>query len=160
MSVMQNSPLEKTMLATIQYSCCTFQNLGKSVQHTERTGSRKRQTLQIKRTTHETGHERIIHSLAHFKTMYLYTYLSNTWLRWQEFRKISTYSAMIRWCFSRKDKIIFKNKWLKEIYCKNSEIQGRSLSCSLLSPLPNFLLLLPYFYNLFLILWRANENEL
>lgn len=81
MSVMQNSPLEKTMLATIQYSYCTFQNSGKSVQHTERTGSRKRQTLQIKRTTHETGHERIIHSFAHFKTMYLYTYLSNTWLR-------------------------------------------------------------------------------
>lgn len=81
MSVMQNSPLEKTMLATIQYSYCTFQNSGKSVQHTERTGSRKRQTLQSKRTTHETGHERIICSFAHFKTMYLYTYLSNTWLR-------------------------------------------------------------------------------
>lgn len=80
MSVMQNSPLEKTKLATIQYSCCTFQNSGKSVQHTERTGSSKRQTLQSKRTTHETGHERIIRSFAHFKTMYLYTYLSNTWL--------------------------------------------------------------------------------
>lgn len=90
----------------------------------------------------------------------IYTHIYLTLGSEQEFRKISTYSAMTRWCFSRKDKIIFKNKWLKEIYCKNSEIQGRSLSCSLLSLLPNFLLLLPYFYNLFLILWRVNENEL
>lgn len=73
MSVMQNPPLENTMLATIQYSRCTFQISGKSVQHTERTGSSKRQTLQSKKTTHEIGHERIICLFAHFKTMYLYT---------------------------------------------------------------------------------------
>lgn len=111
---MQNSPLEKTVLATIQYSCCTIQNSGKSVQHAERTGSSKRQTLQSKKTTREMGHERIIHLFAHFKTTYLYTYLFNTWLRAgiQEDQYIFCYDQLM---FQQKRQNNFlKNKWLKE----------------------------------------------
>lgn len=62
-------PFGKKMLATMQYSFCTFQDAGKSVQHTSSTGSNGRQISQSKKTTHEIDYEVIIHLFIHFKSI-------------------------------------------------------------------------------------------
>lgn len=63
-------PFGKKMLATMQYSFCTFQNAGKSVQHTSSTGSSGRQISRSNKTTHEIDYDIIIHLFIHFTSVY------------------------------------------------------------------------------------------
>lgn len=104
----------------MQYSFCTFQNAGKSVQYVRSTGSNRRQISQSKKTTHVIDYEIITHLFIWFKTV-----SKASIKRLAEYKTpglLGNIFALNSLCSNRRDGIFF---WWSMIFKKHTLVTMR-----------------------------------